>query len=85
MSTPYALNPNHKTAQQAEFQWHKICALALLEQGVDDLLIKDTTILEAQGKGLFLTIQDNAEGIRLRLVDEATAQQLSREHGGLPS
>lgn len=85
MSTPTeSLNPNHPTVQAVEFQWHKICALAMLQMGTEELFITDETIIGAQQKGIYITIKNDAEGIRLKLVDEAEAHRLAREHGGLP-
>lgn len=63
--------------------WQKIAALLVFKQG-GHVVISIADIAGIPG-GLFMTTYELNDGIHLRLVDEATANQLARKEGGLPS
>ena len=77
------LNPNHPVAQMAEGQWHKLCALAMVSMGTDHVVIDRSTV-QAMQHGLNIVVDNQPDGVHLRLVDDATAQRLARAEGGLP-
>jgi acyl CoA:acetate/3-ketoacid CoA transferase beta subunit len=76
------MNPNHEVTAAMREQWQKFAALLVAKQGGHAVI----TMADVQRmrSGMFLTVQELHDGIHLRLVDEATAEQLARKEGGLP-
>lgn len=64
-----------------ESQWHKICALLMLKQGLTtlDITVADIRQLEVQEKNMIF-MNANNEHIRIMLVDEAEAAGLVIKH-----
>lgn len=75
-------NPNHPVSLAMEQQWHKIAALIMQAAGLTDVEITAELIRSLHGK----SVVADARGGRLliRVVDEAEADRLTREHGGRP-
>ena len=77
------LNPNHEVTAAIREQWMKLAGILVAKQGGHVLI--SLADLEAIPSGLFLTVRELHDGIHLRLVDEATASELARREGGLPT
>ena len=77
------LNPNNATAQAVADHWAKIATLLVNKAGGHVVITLDD--FDHMQDGLFITVQELGDGLHLRLVDEATAHRLAREHGGLPT
>lgn len=78
------LNPNHPVTQAVSDQWHKLVALLLRKMGTDHVVITAADLM-AMRPGSAIVVQELHDGLHLRLVDSETAEQLAREHGGLPN
>lgn len=78
-------NPNHPVVREAKDQWHKLCAIALHKLGVIELEITAHDIEELTTADLANIVLDTRPGdvLLLRLVSNAEAETLAREHGGL--
>jgi hypothetical protein len=81
------LNPNHPTTTSVREQWHKLCALLMVKLGTDHVVITPNDIerLVRAGAGRAIVVQELADGLHLRMVDQAEADRLAREHGGRPT
>jgi hypothetical protein len=79
-----SLNPNHEVVRRLDQQWHKLCALAMVSMSTNHIVLTAEDIDYFTATGLFITVQELPDGLHLKLVDEATAHRLAREHGGLP-
>ena len=78
------LNPNHPTTQAVSNHWHKIAAILMQRLNVDHVVITVEDVNKLAGGGVSITIDDQPDGIHLRLVDEQIAVQMARKAGGLP-
>lgn len=82
-------NPNHPVTRKLETEWHKFAAIVLWKYR--DVLPNTVTItaldLEEFERSGLQTIVAHAhkETIDLRLVTDAEAEALLREHGGRPT
>lgn len=76
------LNPNHPTSRTIDQHWHKFAAMLMQKFGADHVVLTVVDISNIDGSAI--TVQELDDGIHLRIVDMATAERLSREHGGLP-
>ena len=81
------LNPNHKVARQARGQWHKIAALVMVKLGVKDLELTMEDVEKASAGNLNIVLdargESNTGKLVVRLVDDATAERMAREEGGM--
>jgi hypothetical protein len=82
MSTT-SLNPNHQTALAISDHWNKIAAFLVHKAGGHVVITHSD--LDSAPREIFITLQEEADGLHLRLVDKDTANRLAREHGGLPT
>jgi len=87
METMKELNPNHPVTREFHEQWHKVCALVMIKLGVREVHIDEDDIrrLADEPGGCNITMRVRNEVIILKLVDDAEAERLAREDGGLPS
>lgn len=74
------LNPRHGTTKAMREQWHKLLAIVMHKQKTKHVVLKVEDIMAVQG--LNITVQELTDGIHLRLVDDATANKLAKQHGG---
>lgn len=74
------LNPKHPTTEKMREQWHKIVVALMLKFKVDKvtLTVHDINNLATCGKAN-ITIKSDLDGLKLELVDDVTALQLSEE------
>ncbi|CAJ0698738.1 hypothetical protein [Ralstonia holmesii] len=83
------INPNHPTTAAARDQWHKLCALVLHKLGGEAVITsEDITDLGeefARGGGPAIVMRETHRGIELSLISMEKAEDLARQHGGLPS
>jgi len=77
------LNPRHPATRAAREQWHKITAILMKKMNLTHVVItlQDIEALSADGE-VNIALQELTDGIHLRLVDNATAERMVREHGG---
>jgi hypothetical protein len=70
----------------AEDQWHKIAALILHKLGRRDVVITAADIAAATGgdEMLCVVLDEQADGLHVRLVTEAEGRALAKKAGGLP-
>lgn len=78
-----ALNPNHAVTQAIAEQWHKLCALAVAKAG-GHIVITLRDIKQFAPGELNITVQELPDGLHLRIVNNAEAERLARQEGGLP-
>lgn len=76
-----ALNPNHPTTRMVSDQWHKLAALAVVQAG-GHVVITSADLATIQDKAI--AVYENAEGLHMKIVSMAEAENLARVHGGLP-
>ena len=77
------LNPNHPATQAFREHWQKLAVALVAKMGGH--VIIDSHDLDRISPSACITLMENHEGLHLRIVDEATAARLAREHGGLPN
>ncbi|MFM0151422.1 hypothetical protein [Paraburkholderia sediminicola] len=84
-----ALNPNHHVTRALEGQWYKLAALVLLQLPDAKATITEENLAELMhlfgGEEPCIVARDDAAGLHLSLVPRSVAEQMAREHGGLPS
>ena len=80
---PMELNPHHPTTRKFSDQWHKLLAVMMHKNGVTHVVITAADVEAATATGLNISVQELKDGIHLRLVDDETAIQLARQHGGI--
>lgn len=73
------LNPNHPTTMAIRLEWHKLLVILMVKEGLDHVVISKEDV-DALPEGICIVVQELSNGIHLRLVDEATAQQLAKEN-----
>lgn len=82
-------NPNHPVTQQMREQWHKIVALLLHKFDLGEVIITTDDLkalmVDYDGGMPAVVCHDKADGLHLRIVDEAEGLQLAKREGGLPS
>ncbi len=81
-------NPNHAATVAVREQWHKIAALLVAKFGKREVTISVQEIDRAMSDpaGINITVRFSDErGIILKLVDDAEADRLANEEGGLPA
>lgn len=78
------LNPNHPTTKAVTDHWHKLAALLMHKMGAAHVVITMSD-LETLRPGTCIVVQELNDGLHLRVVDITTAEQMAREHGGLPN
>jgi hypothetical protein len=80
-------NPNHPVTQSVADQWHKIAALLVARSGKRRVVITLAEVerLSANPAGVNITVKFTDEGIVLTLVNDAEADRLARQEGGLPA
>lgn len=82
------LNPNHPVTASVHDHWHKVVALLLHKFDLGEVVITasdlDDLAREFAGGMPAVLIHDKADGMHLKIVTEAEAMALAREHGGLP-
>jgi len=76
------LNPNHPVTRQMHDHWHKICALLMAKMGEDHVVIT-TDDLRELGGDKYIVVQELNDEIHLRFVEQAEAERLARQAGGL--
>jgi hypothetical protein len=81
------LNPNHPVTAAVSDHWHKIVALMMMQQGVEEVEISLAEIREMipddPAKMKAVIIRDTGQSIIIRLVPMSEAEKLAREAGGL--
>jgi hypothetical protein len=80
-------NPNHPVTKFMEEQWQKIVALLVLKTGDRAVItLEEIRRMVDRPGGANVTVRISDEtGIELRIVDDAEAERLAREEGGLPA
>lgn len=75
------LNPNHPMTKAMHDHWHKLCAFVVKKyaNGHAIITLDDMTCIA----GMNIVGEEKNDGIHLRIVDDAEAVKLAREHGGL--
>lgn len=80
------INPNHKVVRQAHDQWHKIAALIMVKLGKTELelTMADVNKIAAGNVNIVLDARGERETgiLRVRIVDDKTAESLARQEGG---
>jgi len=77
-------NPNHAVTGAAREQWHKIAALLLhkFDLGLVTFTAADIEAFAREQHNI--VIKSAADGLHVWLVNDAEAQRLARDEGGLP-
>lgn len=72
------LNPNNPTTKAAHDHWHAIVAVMMVKLGLTDVLINRTDMdkLHALPEAPTVMLHDSAEGLRVKLITRAEAEQL---------
>lgn len=82
-------NPNHPVTRQLENEWHKFAAILLFKYRdvLPNVVTISSTDLDEFERSGFQTIVAHAhrEMIDLKLVTDAEAEALLRQHGGRPT
>jgi hypothetical protein len=78
------LNPNHPVTQAAHDHWHKLAAVLMCKFGLTHVVIT-VDDLKQLPDDMFITLQELHDGLHLTFVDEKTAHELARKHGGRPT
>lgn len=77
------LNPEHPVTQMVHDQWHTLCALVMHKLKTMHVVISpaDVERFSAERAGGCIVVQELADGLHLRFVDEATAEKLAKAEG----
>lgn len=79
------LNPNHPTTQGVHDHWHKLCALVMLKLNVRTVKFTEAELASfCEAANINIVADTRGNTLTLRLVDDAEAQRLAKEAGGLP-
>ncbi len=78
------LNPNHPVTKTMHDVWHKFAAILMRKFEQDHVVI---TLADLQKIPIdtFIVVQEMPDGLHFRFVDEKTANELARKHGGPPT
>ncbi len=77
------LNPNHPVTQQVSTQWHKIVALIMHKQKLENVVITEKDVIAVSN--MAVSIQEYSDGIHISLISMEDAEKLTKKEGGLPS
>lgn len=64
-------------------QWHKLAAIMMHKAGTDHVIITAADVSAIQGSSI--VVQELADGLHVRLVDEHEGARLARQAGELPT
>lgn len=78
------INPNHPVTQAVSNHWHKIAAILMNKFGVTEVCITEADV-DKLPRNMFVTVQELDDGLHVKMVGEAEAMSLARQHGGLPN
>lgn len=77
-------NPNHPVTQSMQTEWHKICALMMLGQGLTEFEVTPALIAQLSESGKMIACDLRGGRMVIRLMTEAEGERLARQEGGLP-
>lgn len=77
------INPNHPVSRMMRDQWHKVVALLMTKQRVNEVVITPDDI-RALPADPAIAVHEQADGLHIILLDGAVAERLARREGGLP-
>jgi hypothetical protein len=86
------INPNHPVTKEVHDHWHKIAALLLLkitggQRGkIVRISVQEIQSFSADCDGDLgaIVLQERGDYMELKMVDNAEAERLAKEEGGLP-
>lgn len=76
------INPNHEVTQKMNGQWHKIVAILMKKLGANEVVITANDIVE-MGCDAAIAIQEQPDGLHIKMIDMETAILMAEKEGGL--
>lgn len=79
------LNPNHPVTTRVHDHWHKLCALVMLKLNKSEIVFSEREVEDFATHGnINIVVIDKDRKLTLRIVDDAEAERLAKQAGGLP-